>query len=266
MYVFHGVIAALLFAAGSVSYQAAPPPASRPTVLVPAYFYPTGSGLEDWERLINSSRKTSIVAIVNPASGPGKEADSNYSGIFSRAKGEPITLIGYVTTSYCKRPIEEVKADVDRWLKIYPQIQGIFFDEQASGAEFVEYQSALFTYVHKNKQCKLVITNPGTVCAEGILSKPATDTVCLFEGPQALDPKSLPPWAKNYKPMRIAALSYKLKSIDSMKECIRNAANSNVGYFYVTDAEGANPWDRLPKYWDDEVTAFRTAEPKTTGK
>jgi len=26
-----------------------------------------------------------------------------------------------------------------------------------------------------------------------------------------------------------------------------------VGYVFITDAKGANPWDRLPTYWDETV-------------
>jgi hypothetical protein len=264
MNLFIGLFAALLFGIDTPPIQTAPTPKTPLTILVPAYFYPVEQGLEDWNRLIKASHQVSITAIVNPASGPGKEVDPNYIKVFELAAKEPVTLIGYVTTSYCKRPIEDVKADVDRWLKFYPNIVGIFFDEQASGAEFVEYQATLYKYVRVDKKRQLVITNPGTVCAEGFLSKPATDSVCLFEGPQPLDPKGLPVWSKNYKPMQIVALSYKVKTLDSMRECIHNAVGNNVGYFYVTDAEGANPWNRLPAYWDEEVAAFRTAKPNAS--
>ena len=64
-------------------------PVEMPKVrlLVPAYFYPAGKGLKDWERLIASAEKLPIVAIVNPASGPGKRVDGSYSELFRKAKG-----------------------------------------------------------------------------------------------------------------------------------------------------------------------------------
>jgi hypothetical protein len=37
-----------------------------------------------------------------------------------------------------------------------------------------------------------------------------------------------------------------------------------TGYFYATDDRGANPWDRLPIYWEEEVSAVKelTRRPK----
>src|SRR5206468_1465902 len=42
---------------------------SRLRLLVPAYFYPEGKGLEQWDRLIESPAAAATVAIVNPDSG-----------------------------------------------------------------------------------------------------------------------------------------------------------------------------------------------------
>ncbi len=42
---------------------------------VPAYYYPNGPGLREWDRLIAAARLVPIVAIANPASGPGDHVD-----------------------------------------------------------------------------------------------------------------------------------------------------------------------------------------------
>ena len=44
-----------------------------------------------------------------------------------------------------------------------------------------------------------------------------------------------------------------------MRDCIRVAVEKKIGTIYVTDAEGANPWDRLPGYWSEEVELVRKA-------
>ena len=41
-----------------------------------------------------------VVAIVNPASGPGKRVDANYTKVLEQAKKSKVTLIGYVSTKY----------------------------------------------------------------------------------------------------------------------------------------------------------------------
>jgi hypothetical protein len=231
----------------------------RLRLLIPAYFYPAGAGLKDWDRLF-AATEVPLVVIVNPASGPGKEADPNYVKILDRTKkASHLTPIGYIATSYGKRPLEEVKADVDRWLRLYPGIQGIFFDEQASGDDKVDYQADLYAHVHTRKELKLVVTNPGTTCSEKYLSRPAADVACLFEGPKAFDAATFPEWAGKYGPAHVAGVSYKIGTAKSMRECLQVAVEKKVGYCYVTDAEGANPWERLPGYWDEELAAVREA-------
>jgi hypothetical protein len=103
---------------------------ARLTLLVPAYFYPAGPGLKQWEQLIEAAARVPIVAIANPASGPGERTNSDYSAVVGRAKRRGVTVIGYVGTNYAHRPIAEVEADVDRWVRFYPEISGIFFDAQ----------------------------------------------------------------------------------------------------------------------------------------
>jgi len=225
-------------------------------LLVPAYFYPAGNGAKEWDKLLAAADRVPLVAIVNPASGPGRRVDSNYAAILERAaKAKRLTLIGYVSTSYAKPPIEEVKADVDQWLKFYPGIQGIFFDEQTSGAEHVEYYAALYKHVRETHKLKLVITNPGTTCAEGYISKPAADAVCLFEGPKPFDAAKLPDWRAHCAADRVAVLSYQIKSAEVMQKLIAAVTEAKIGLCYITDDEGGNPWDRLPMYWEDEIAA-----------
>ncbi len=256
---------------GMSADEAAPAPtaeqaAQMPTLrlLVPAYFYPASKGLTHWDNLLAAADKVPIVAIVNPASGPGRRVDPNYVAIFDRAKQTKIRLIGYVSTSYAKRTIADVQADVDGWLKLYPGIQGIFFDEQTSAAEHVPYYAALYKYVREEKKLSLVVTNPGTVCDEAYLSHPAADVVCLFENRTPFTADRLPEWSAKYAAEHVAVLPYNVQSADAMRACLRTAAARNVGYLYVTDDSGRNPWDRLPTWWTEEVEAVRAANHAVT--
>jgi len=234
-----------------------PPPVQ---LLVPAYFYPAGDGATEWDKLFAASDRVPIVAIVNPASGPGRRVDPNYTAVLEKAaKAKRLTLIGYVSTSYAKRPLEEVKADVDQWLKFYPGIHGFFFDEQTSSAEQLDYYAALYKHVRETRKLKLVITNPGTTCDESYVSKPAADVACLFEGPKPFDAAKLPEWRTKYDAKRAAVLSYQIESVETMQRLIAFAAKEKLGYCYVTDDTGNNPWDRLPKYWEEEVAALASA-------
>jgi hypothetical protein len=246
----------LLLLAGAGTGPAAEPPAPR--LLVPAYFYPAEDGWKSWERVLDAAGRVPVVAVVNPASGPGDRADPNYQRLFERARRSEATLIGYVSTRFGKRPPAEVKADVDRWVRLYPGVGGIFFDEQAGGAEAVGYQAALYDHVRKGRRLPLVIANPGTVCAEAFFARPALDAACLFEGAKGADAYRFPDWAA-WHAGRVAVLSYKVGTAEAMRGCVREAARQQFGYLYVTDAGGANPWDRLPSYWDEEVAAVHHA-------
>ena len=93
----------------------------RLRLLVPAYIYPMTVGR--WQRLFDAASKVEIVAIVNPNSGPGDERNSIMPR-FSPRPRRGITLVGYVSTDYGKRPQAEIKKDIDTWVRLYPQIRG----------------------------------------------------------------------------------------------------------------------------------------------
>ena len=51
---------------------------------VAAYYYPNGPGLREWDRLIGAAKVVPIVAIVNPASGPGDHVDPYIAKVITR--------------------------------------------------------------------------------------------------------------------------------------------------------------------------------------
>jgi hypothetical protein len=256
-------VAAFAFYKMTATKPPEPPPQAgsphRLRLLVPAYFYPGGKDLADWDRLIDSPVAADTVVVVNTASGPGKERIDDYARVLERAKDKKITAIGYVSTKYGKgRTQAEVKQDVDRWLEFYPGLlQGIFFDEQASAADQIPFYAALYDYVRKDKGLSLVVANPGTLCAEEYLAKPAADVTCVVEANKDFGAYHRPAWTDRYPADRFAALLRKTATPDQMRQVIREMRDRKIGYGYVTDADGDNPWGRLPSYWDDMVAAVR---------
>ena len=94
----------------------------RTGLLIPLYVYPANIHTNPvYNRLIDLKRHHETVptwVILNPASGPGKGADPNYTKAIDRLQGAGCVILGYVTTSYAKRPAADVKVDVDQWLKL----------------------------------------------------------------------------------------------------------------------------------------------------
>lgn len=232
----------------------APP---RMRLLVPAYFYPSGPSLDDWDRLIQGCSAAPIVIVLNTDSGPGPSADPNYTAVLRRAGKAGATVIGYVNTSYAKRPPGEARADIDRWVQLYPEVRGIFLDAQSDQAEDVGYYANLTEYAREKIEGALVVTNPGTICAEDYFSRSAMDAACVFEGDDGFDRFRLPAWSDRYPADRFAALPYRIGTLEGMRSCVRQAAERGIGLIYVTDASGDIPWMRLPRYWEAEVDAVR---------
>jgi hypothetical protein len=123
--------------------------------------------------------------IVNPQSGPGEQVDGNYTKAIDRLRGAGCVVLGYVSTSYGKRTQDEVRADIDRWLAMYPRIQGVFFDEMRyeDTDEAVQYQSALTRYAH-GAGCWPVVANPGADTPGRFFAADAADVIVIAEGDQ----------------------------------------------------------------------------------
>ena len=82
-----------------------------------------------------------------------------------------IKNIGYIRTHYQTRPIEEVKAEVDKYLELYgkDKIHGYFFDEiTAQNNQGTAYMAELYRYVKAKAGDKLVMANPGTHITDAI--------------------------------------------------------------------------------------------------
>jgi len=216
--------------------------------------------------MIDSAAKTPIVAIVNPDSGPGKKADENYREIFRLAQKSKITVIGYVTFSYTRRPLSAVKADIDSWLFFYPEVQGIFFDEQPSEAEKAPFANQSFAYARQKIKDAILVSNPGVICAREYLSGRDAPTACLFEHETGFDEFRLPEWAAKMSREKFAVLLYNTKTADQMQQAFARALEQRAGFVYITDHAAPMPWGGLPAYWDDEVVAAAAANKKINTK
>lgn len=232
------LVAALVLTCGSAT-------AAEPELklLVPAYFYPGGETAKEWDRLMLAGPKA--VAVVNPDSGPGKRRDANYSAVVKRAAAAKLGLVGYVTLSYAERPASAVKADVDSWLHFYPQVQGIFFDEQPSDKKHAGFAAECFAYARSQFPTGHVLANPGVNCDRAYHDAKGAAALCLFEHKDGFDKWEPAAWASRE---RTAILVYGVagaKFADVFAKASKHAA-----WVYVTDADDGMPWGRLPKNWE----------------
>ena len=77
MKIFWKVLGILVWAFGTNFPAMSADPPEKMRLLVPAYFYPAGKGAKEWERVLEKREEAGVVAVVNPASGPGRQVDAN---------------------------------------------------------------------------------------------------------------------------------------------------------------------------------------------
>ena len=242
----------------------------RLRLLVPTYIYPTGEGRKEWQRLIDAASKVEIVAIANPNSGPGEEHNLDYAAVFTEARNAGITLVGYVSTDFGKRPRAEIEKDVDTWIRFYPQVRGFFFDQQLREGHGAANFAELRDFVKRKIADAMVIANPGVPCEDAYLARDDSNETCVivnYEGFRTI--RTLRHHLKAYDPSRFAAMPYNIPDVETMRTLVKEAIIKRLGYLYVSDAKTPSEWGKLPTYWDAEVDAVSchplSAQPRGFG-
>ncbi|KAJ6638949.1 Spherulin-4 [Pseudolycoriella hygida] len=219
--------------------------------IVPLYLYPEiKNGVHNWQPLIDAYSNYSIPvwAIVNVHNGPGLQLDANYVHAINLLKANGIHTLGYVLTNYTRRAMSLAKQDVDNWKTFY-EPEGIFFDEMSNVRDEnnVNYYKELDSYA-KGKRFNVTVGNPGT--AIDLAYVDAVDTIMIYESSGKFPHFSEYCANANYPKKKWGIFPYNLQSIADIRESILAAKNC-VGFIYVTDDFGDNPWDTLPAYLNE---------------
>ena len=81
--------------------------------------------------------------------------------------------------------------------------------------------------------------------------------MCLFERDKGFEEFRPLAWTARYPPSRFCAVAYQVDSEEQMKRYLAYAVRNRIGNIFITDARGSNPYDRLPIYWEAEVTTVQ---------
>jgi hypothetical protein len=244
-------------------------------VLVPAYFYPAGEGLKTWNQMIDShnpDQTIKIVAIANINSGNvGTTIDPNYADVIRRATTKGLTVIAYITSDYANShgnaPLEKAKTNVTQWFRLYPELHGVFIDEQTSDARAIAaYYGPLRKHINSARPNAFVIGNPGNNCAKEYVASradgPVMDVVIIHENNETKRPYEgeLPAeWMSEFPSDRFAMLVHTSQTFAPQ---IRAAKDRRTSFVFVTDAVGPppdtiHPWGGLPTFWNEELQLVR---------
>ena len=96
-----------------------PPPADVTGTIVPLYTSPSHPS---WTAVIAAKKAhptVPVIAVVNPANGPGSAINAGYVAGIGRLVDAGIKVIGYVATGYTGVPEATVRADIDRWKNLW---------------------------------------------------------------------------------------------------------------------------------------------------
>jgi hypothetical protein len=227
------------------------PSAANQRLLIPAYFYPGGS---EWEQMCNALDSNGVAAVVvmDPADGPGNAVDPNYRSALDYCHSKQQTVIGYVYTEYRTRSLSAVKADIERFFRLYPEIDGIFIDQISNDtARAVKtYYRKLYDHVKATSPTALVVGNPGAAATTAwqVEEPIVADVLVVFEGTAADYRKWRPPdWVSSRPAETFGHLVYKSRSRATTTAICAASQGKHAGWIYVTRGVMENPWDVPPE-------------------
>lgn len=226
-------------------------------IMIPLYLYPNNpygdATMQALLALIRAYKAVPVIAIVNPADGPGAVWDGNYAALIRLLRGAGATVAGYVSTAYGARAEALVKADIDQWQSLYATtpVDGIFLDEQPwdTAGDAVALYMRYTAYAH-DRSLYPVIGNPGTNEQEAWFASPSADIiVCHEAGTWPVEADMYGNFVgghSGYPTGMRAALVYAQATLD---EHLVRKLRRYVDWIYVTgDVLSPNPWDSLPAY------------------
>jgi len=252
------------------------------SILLPLYKYPeyqywakNSAGIcpslpvniwDDVSRVAIANPRVPIVAIVNPANGPGANGipDANYvCAMNDLSTATNIKMIGYIHTrtnpASCDnlRSINELKTEIGQYRVNFPHVTGIFVDEVCNG-NLTYYQNLNKAIKEAAPLYDLVVLNPGTIIDSNYITNTTGDTGNLFVVYEGLSTG----WNSQITTSQIEALNtpnkstliYGESSLANAKLIVDMTKLRRYSHIYVTDdVLVPNPWDTLPAYWNDLV-------------
>ncbi len=228
-------------------------PPADPRLLIPAYFHPAAHP-GDWALLAERAEGARLV-ILNPASGPGSRPDDTWLPPLDRLRAAGVGVVGYVNSSYGRRPPREAMAELSRYLDWY-QVTGVLFDQVAVAAGLVSYYAALARDA-RSLGARVVVFNHGANPPEAYADH--ADVLGTFEGPwSAYRHAAVPRWAGSRPADQFYHVVHSVPR-QHFGDAYRLAARRQAGWAYVTDRTGANPYDQLPAGWPGPGTPDREA-------
>ena len=231
---------------------AAPSWAQTQRMASPSYFGPGPL----WTKMGAAAPRVGL-AIINPNSGPGDAIRADYVAQVHATQAQGVRVLGYIHTSYGKRPLSEIQSEIEHFRRWYG-VNGIFFDEVTNDDANLPYYQQCQAAVRSGQPAAVVVINPGTPVTEGYMG--VADVVLTFESDYGayLKRAADPAWVSKYPARRFYHLVYAVPTVAAMRIAARLSKQRRAGWVYLTPGNLPNPWDTLPvgAYWTGELAAL----------
>lgn len=253
------VMGAACTTVSEVSMQ--PPPRG---LIVPLYVYPDYPHERDgaraaWRHVADAARAypDRVMVVVNPANGPGERRDPNYEQVIQMLDAAGAHLIAYVPLTYGERARSAVRRDLVTWRRLYPRIEGVFFDElpvpASLGArrEMEAYVAETVAIARETGFDAFVVGNAGVPVPWSYVRPGRLDAAIVHEDTAwPADDR----WERLAEaPGEVAARFGVLVYGDGVRDMTRfERVAATVGLMFVNDHSrdvtraGAYPWNYLP--------------------
>ncbi len=246
-------------------------------IIVPSYFAPgTGGpgGVGDgWAAMAAAAAQVPITAIFNPNSGPLPGPPSPaYAAAFTQLEAAGGKVVAYVYTDNGNADgtasLSMVEGEISTYISQYGTlINGFLLDGTLITPSTLSYYVALHSFVEGLSQSYTVLANPGQPYLNGVSPQnylSTADVFNLFEGTSA-GYSTYPfgqTWYESDSSSRfwntiydVAANTGDPTQSAAMLAALSAAVSLDAGSTYITNLTGANPYDALPSYWNQEVAA-----------
>lgn len=96
------------------------------------YFWPEAHP-DSWAAVVTAAAYVGIL-VMNPDSGPGSAAVSQFADAVKHCQAANITVVGYVDSAYGGKSISDVQTEVNDYISWY-QVDGFFIDDMFAAGE-----------------------------------------------------------------------------------------------------------------------------------
>lgn len=206
-------------------------------ILVPLYVFPAND--TSWQPLIDVKTRhqdVPIIAVINPFNGPGTVLETHHSEQIPRLHAVGIKTIGYVATVWTNKTIDDAKLEIDLWKQMYPDIEGIFFDQMSNLPGNESYYSELDAYAKSKDGFDFTVGNAGVDTIPSYVG--TVDNITIHENVHFPSLEHLDGWHTFYDKGNFSFLVHTYPQLNASQIV---SASNHVSYLYVTDDELAPP-------------------------